>query len=495
VRPGAAGHTPRVRATALPRPDGRRRSPWLREALATEADPRPLPGPATDLELDVAIVGGGYTGLWTAHRLLEHDPSLRVAVMEQDVCGGGPSGRNGGFVNGWWDELGTLADLFGDEGALDCATAVAESVHDIGAWCERQGLDAHYRRAGMLVVSTTPVHDGRWADDVAAAARLGRPEAYRELSADDVAARCRSPRFRGAAMMADGATIQPALLVRGLRRVCLDQGIVIHEGTRVSRIGETRGPQVRLRATSSAGTMQVRARHVVLAANAWTAAWAPFRNSLLAWGSYMVRTEPAPDLIAAELGWTGGESIVDARFSVHYLHVTRDGRIAIGAGGGKPGFGGRIGRVFTDDLPSARRAADALRWFFPALDGVAISDAWGGPIDISPDHVPRFGTLPGGRVHYGFGYSGNGVAPSHLGGRILAGLVLGTNDQWTSLPLVGRRTRRFPPEPFRFVGARVLREAMIRREDAEQAGRTPGRLVRELSRLPRRLGYRLGPVG
>ena len=479
----------------VPAPDGRVRAPWLREALAAEGDPMPLPGPARDLDVDVAIVGGGYTGLWTALRLIEHDPALRIAVLEQDICGGGPSGRNGGFVNAWWDEIGTLAGLFGDAGALECATAVAESVHDIGAWCVRHGVDAHYRRGGMLVVSTTPYHDGRWAGDVETAARLGHPGAYRELSPEEVAGRCRSPRFRGGALMADGATVQPGRLVRGLRRICRERGVAIHEGTRVTSIGDRRGPRVRLGVTSAEGSAVVRAGHVVMAMNAWTAGWSPFRTALLVWGSYMVRTQPAPELIASELGWTGGESIVDARFSVQYLHVTRDGRIAIGAGGGKPGFGGRIGGSFTNDLPSARRAADALRRFFPALDEVAITDAWGGPIDISPDHLPTFGTLSGGRVHYGFGYSGNGVGPSHLGGRILAGLVLGTDDRWTRLPVVGRRLRRFPPEPFRVVGARVLREAMVRREDAEEAGRRPSSLVRELSRLPRRLGYRLGPSG
>jgi glycine/D-amino acid oxidase-like deaminating enzyme len=477
----------------VPAPDGRTRNPWLREALAAEDSPTPLPGPARDVGVDVAIVGGGYTGLWTAYRLAEHDPSLRIAVIEQDICGGGPSGRNGGFVNAWWDEVDTLADLFGDDGAVACARAVAASVHDIGEWCDRNGVDAHYRRAGMLLVSTTPAHDGRWRGDVETAARLGHPDAYRPLDAAEVAERCRSPRFRGGAIMPDGATVHPALLVRGLRQVCLERGVVIHEGSRVTRIRDRRGPTVRLTVVSDAGMVEVRAGHAVMAMNAWMAGWAPFRTSLLAWGSYMVRTEPIAERVASELGWTGGESIVDARASVRYLHVTRDGRIAIGAGGGKPGLGGRIGRSFTDDLSSALRAARGLRWLFPSLDDVAITDAWGGPIDVSPDHVPRFGTLPGGRVHYGFGYSGNGVAPSHLGGRILAGLVLGTDDEWTRLPVVGRRARPFPPEPFRYVGARMLREAMVRREDAEELGRSPSRIFLALSRVPRWLGYRLGP--
>ncbi len=490
-RPSERAHSAAM--TTLPAPNGRTRNPWLREALANENAPSPLPGPAPNLSVDVAIIGGGYTGLWTAYRLVERDPSLRVAVLEQDICGGGPSGRNGGFVNAWWDEVATLVDLFGADGALACAEAVEASVIDIGDWCDRHGVDAHYRRAGMLTVSTTPAHDDRWAEDVAAAADLGRPEAYRSLEADAVAAICRSPRFRGGALMASGATVHPALLVRGLRRVCLERGVLIHENTRVTRLRDRRGPLVRLQAVSAAGSVTVKAPHVVLAVNAWAAGWAPFRTRLLAWGSYMVRTEPAPALIASELGWTGGASIVDARFSVTYLHVTRDGRIAIGAGGGKPGYGGRIGGVLTDDAGSAGRAASALRRLFPALDAVAITDAWGGPIDVSPDHLPMIGTLRGGRVHYAFGYSGNGVAPSHLVGQILAGRVLGTDEPLTRLPIVERRTKRFPPEPFRWAGARVLREAMIRREDGEEAGRSPSGILRELSRLPRRLGYRLGP--
>jgi glycine/D-amino acid oxidase-like deaminating enzyme len=206
----------------------------------------------------------------------------------------------------------------------------------------------------------------------------------------------------------------------------------------------------------------------------------------------MVRTEPIPDRIA-EIGWTGGESIVDARFSVHYFQVTRDGRIAFGAGGGRPGYDGRIGRSFTDDLDNGRRAAAGFRWLFPELANVRLTDMWGGPIDIGADHLPRIGTLSRGKVHYAFGYSGNGVAPSHLAGRVLAALAAGSDEPITRLPLVGRVPNRLPPEPFRYVGARIMREAMIRREDGEEAGRRPSWWLRELTRLPRRLGYHLGP--
>lgn len=471
------------------RPGRGKRSPWLREALADEGDPAPLAPLTGTTDADVAIIGGGYTGLWTAFHLASREPELRVVVLEADICGGGPSGRNGGFVNSWWDEGAGLVELFGPEAAAACLAEAARSVHEIGAWCERHRVDAHFRRNGMLVVSTAPAHDGRWEAEVAAADSLGDPDAFRALTADEVAARCRSPRFRAGALMRDGATVHPARLARGLRRISLELGTVIHEGTRALTVRD--GEHGRLRVIAPDG--EVRARHVVLAANAWAAGWPSARSRILAWGSYMVRSEPAPDLIAAELRWTGGESIVDARFSVHYLHVTRDGRIAIGAGGGKPGFDGRIGASFTDDLDSARRAAFAFRWLFPQLREVRLTDAWGGPIDVSPDHLPHVWSTRGGRMHLAAGYSGNGVAPSHLVGRILAALALESDEPIIRLPIVGRPGPRFPPEPFRYAGARVLREAMIRREDAEEAGRRPNRLLRELSRLPRRLGYHLGP--
>jgi glycine/D-amino acid oxidase-like deaminating enzyme len=476
------------------RPGHGQRSPWLRDALAAEGDPLPLPPPSGDVTCDVAIVGGGYTGLWTALQLHERAPELRVVILEQDICGGGPSGRNGGFVNAWWDELDTLVELFGPERALEAARELSTSVDAIGAWCEANGVDAHYRKAGMLVVSTTPLHDGRLAGSVEAATQVGAPEEMVALTAAEVQSRCRSPRFRNGAFMRDGATVQPALLARGLRNVALKRGITIHEQSHV-RPGLHRdaGGGMRLTVDSSAGTQEVRAQHVVLAMNAWSAGWRPFHRSILAWGSYMVRSEPIGSDRLAELGWTGGESIYTARFNVEYFHVTRDGRIAIGSGGGVPGYGGRIGPSFTDDQGSARRAAAAFRFLFPQLADVRLTDAWGGPIDVSGDHLPRFGNLPGERVHYALGFSGNGVAPSHLAGRILAALALGADEPVTRLCLVGPPPQRLPPEPLRYIGARILREAIVMRESREMQARRAPWWLRQVTAFPRRLGYHLGP--
>jgi glycine/D-amino acid oxidase-like deaminating enzyme len=482
---------------------GPRPSWWLREALA--ADPgQPVAPLSGDTSADIAIVGGGYTGLWTAFFITEHDPGARVVLLEQAICGSGPSGRNGGFVTAWWDELPSLIGDFGAERELATARASAEAVDAVGAWCAAHGVDAWFRKAGYVVASATPVHDHVFDDLLETAARLGVGEECIALTADEVRARCASPVLRNGVLMPSAAMVQPARLARGLRRVLLERGVTLHEGTRLVGIdrpdggrrgegsGNRSGRPVELRTDAGGVPGRIRAEQVVLGLNAWAAGWPWSDRRLVTWSSYIVLTEPIPDRLA-ELGWTGGEGVCDARFTVHYLRTTPDGRIALGGGGGRAGWGGRIGGAFTADAGSARRAAIGLRRLFPSLADVRIEDAWGGPIDICDDHRPFFGTLPGGRLHVGHGYSGNGVGPAHLGGRILAALALGRRtDPALDLPIVGHWPRRFPPEPFRSVGARIVREAIVRREQAEEADRPVNPVYRELTRLPARFGYDLG---
>jgi glycine/D-amino acid oxidase-like deaminating enzyme len=504
------------------RPSGTRRSWWLREALAAEsaAAPHlataapPLQGTTT---ADVVIVGGGYTGLWTALRATELEPGARVVLVEADICGGGPSGRNGGFVTNWWDEYPTLLERYGPDGARAMGDAMEAAVDTVGAFAAEHGIDAWYTKAGSLSVSAAPAQDDSWADVVETLREHGLGDRLVPLSAEEVAARVRSPVFRAGAFMPGAATVQPAALARGLRRVLLERGVTIFEGTEAVEIdgqgrgalgavgaGARRAPArrgngqglrpVRVRTRSAAGDGEVLGGSAVVAMNAWAAGWPWFGRRLVVWSSYIVLTEPIPERLA-DIGWTGGEGLADGRFTLHYLRTTPDGRIALGGGGGRAGFGGRIGGVYTDDLSDTRRAAAGLRRLFPSLADVRIEDAWGGPIDITSDHLPWFGSVVGRPIHYGHGYSGNGVGPAVVGGRILAARAVdAADDAALSLPLAnGRAPRAFPPEPARFVGARLVREAAARRESLEERGEQPGRLLRELSRLPRRLGYHLGP--
>jgi glycine/D-amino acid oxidase-like deaminating enzyme len=235
----------------------------------------------------------------------------------------------------------------------------------------------------------------------------------------------------------------------------------------------------------------LRAPEVVLATNAALTGWSPASRNLTNFGSYVVLTEPAPELLA-EIGWTGGEAVVDGRMFLHYFRTTNDGRVLMGSGSGPIGFGGRVDERFSSDLPTAARAEAGLRRLLPGLDGVRVERAWGGPIDVSADHLPFFRTKPGTRIHYGAGYSGHGVGPSWLGGQILASLALGADDEWTRSPLAARTVPRLPPEPLRRVGGGLVRWAILACERAEEEGRRPPLAARAGAALPRLLGMELG---
>ncbi len=459
---------------------GAQRSWWLREALATE-DAKPCPPLSGDKTADVVIVGGGFTGLWTAYQLAKHHPHLGVLILEQDICGGGPSGRNGGFASGWWDELDSLTQMFGAEAAIRACRALSSSIDAIGAFCHEHRVDAWFRKAGYMFAATGPRHERLCEEMVRSAAAAGVADELRTLTREEVQRRCASPTFRSGAFMRDGAQVQPALLARGLRRVVLDLGVTIHEGTTARRIEA--GPEV----VTDGGVVQ--ARNAVLAVNAWGMAWPQLARRIAAWSSYIVLTEPAPEKLEA-IGWTGGELITDLRHSVRYFRTTPEGRIAFGGGGGRASA--RISDIFTSDVRAVRETAEGFRRFFPSWSEVPIVDAWGGPIDVSSTHLPAFGSLGGG-IHYAIGYTGNGVAPSHLAGRVLADLVTGADTDMTRLPLVNARMKLFPPEPLRSIGAAAVRRAIISFDTAEERGERPNPLASLVAHMPRRLGYLLGP--
>jgi glycine/D-amino acid oxidase-like deaminating enzyme len=454
---------------------------WLDEAPAVEPEPA-LEG---DVEADVAVVGGGYTGLWTALGVREREPSARVVVLEAQLCGEGPSGRNGGFLHGYWPSLVRARRAFGDDCALALARAGSAIVPGVREFAERLGMDVWLREAPMLEVSASPSQDASVDAAVATARELGVEEDAVPLGPEQLAERCSSPRFRRAVLYRDGATVQPARLVRALRSAALAEGVSIYERT----------PMLRLRRGSpnvvETPRGRVRATEVVVAINAAAAGWRPLARRLTAFGSYVVLTEPVPELLE-RINWTGGESIIDGRMFLHYFRTTNDGRVLMGSGSGPIGFGGRIDGRFSADLPSIARAEAGLRSLLPDFADVKIERAWGGPIDVSADHFPFFGTLPGSRVHYGAGYSGNGVGPSWLGGKILSRLALGVEDELTSLPLVNRHVKPLPPEPVKRLGGGLIRAAALRVEEAEQEGRRAPPPLRALAALPHFFGLRIG---
>ncbi len=455
---------------------------WWQEEAGEPTSRPPLEG---DVDADVAIVGGGYTGMWTAWFLTQLEPQARVAIIEADRCGAGPSGRNGGFVNEMWFSLPSLRRRFGDRRALEVGRASARAVEGVGRWCDEQGVDAWYRQGGYLQVSTAPAHDATWRELVAACEELGVPDACRPITQAEVRARCDSPLFRAGAFFPGAATVHPARLAFGLRSALLDRGVSIFEGTRVEPPRRD-GDGLVLAAPGG----RIRAGSVVLATGAALAGERPLRRRLTVTSSHIVLTEPVPDVLE-ELGWSGGECITDSRTLVHYFRTTDDGRIAFGWGGGRVVRAARLnGRAELDRDLVAEVERHLVR-FFPALEGRRIEHAWGGPIDVSPTHLPVVGSL-GDRVHYAVGYTGNGVGPSHLAGRILASLALGRRDATTGLAIVDSAPGRVPPEPLRYLGGTVVRRAMIRREHFEERGERAGPLTRFVAGLPERIGIHVG---
>jgi glycine/D-amino acid oxidase-like deaminating enzyme len=466
-------------------PPRRPRAWWLEEALADDPG-EPCPPLGGEARADVLIVGGGFTGMWTALRLVEREPSLDVVLLEQDICGGGPSGRNGGFVNGWWAGLKSYVDVLGDHDAVALCEAGARSVVEIGEWCDRHAVDAWYVRAGDLGVASSPAQDGEWRSTIEAAERLGVLERFRVLTREEVRERVDSPVLGGGVWIDDCATVQPARLARGMRRVLLESGVRIFEGTPVRRFRAGRPVE----AVTTGG--RVVADQAVLAVNAWGQHWKAFRRTITLRGSYIVLTEPAPDRLEA-INWTGGEALWDYRAAVHYVRTTPDGRIAFGCGGMQPDLARTIDPRFAYEGRFVERAALDLWRMFPGFRDVPLEAAWGGPIDVSGTHLPFFGTMPSGNVHYGLGYTGNGVGPAHLGGKILASLALGIRDEHTALPIVHRRPKLFPPEPIRSPGALIANRAILRKDLLEDEGRRVDPITQLVARLPRRLGYNLGP--
>jgi len=459
---------------------GEARSFWLQEALAQDPG-RPCPPLENRVSADVCVVGGGFAGLWTVIALTEREPGLRIVLLESDVCGGGASGRNGGFVSSSWWDLAGLASAFGRDDGLAYAQLVADQVPRIGEWVRANDMDCWYHEEGILVGEAEEWQRGGHDADVETAERFGVPETIVPYSSDEARAVVNSPRWVAGTFVKDCAICQPARLARGLRRVALERGVHIFERTAARSVKSGIPAVVR----SERGA--VRADQVVLTHGAWAASWPGFRTAFATIVDYCVATEPIPERLA-EIGWTSMVGVGDSREDFFYLRPTEDGRIVIGGGDLGFAFGGRAdSRAVTHDAKVARSAAEGLLWLFPQLEGVRFTHAWGGPIDQTAAFLPFFQTQRPGNVHAGLGFSGHGLTQTRIGGEILASLVLGVDDEWTALPVVGPPLRRLPPEPLRYLGARAVGWGVHGAEKAMEAGRSPNALQRGLVSLVERM--------
>jgi glycine/D-amino acid oxidase-like deaminating enzyme len=463
--------TIRLRQPAVAAPPDR--SFWLQD-VGADAATAPLDGTE---HADVVIVGGGYTGLWTALRIRELAPETRVTVLEADLCGSGASGRNGGQVHSWFAELDQISAVVGADEARQLCADTVDAIAELEQ-LQRQGtIDMDLRLDGWLWTASSIAQEGAWERAVAMAEAAGA-DRFRPLAAEEIERRTGSSASYAGVVEPNAGTVHPAKLAVGLRDLAISRGVTIHERSPVIDIAPGRICTVR----TSRGAVQ--AEKVVLAANAWLSALPELRRHLYVVCSQVIATAEAPGLLD-RIGWRDGASICDSQKNVLYYQRTPKGRVVFGRGSGEVAFRGDFGASFNR---SPRRGRDNLRELhrvYPALRGVPVEYDWAGPIDCVPEHVPVFDHL---RSHpnivFGMGFNGTGIAQTPIGGRILASLVLEHKDRWSGSGLVGlERRHKLPPEPFRYLGARLVRSALRRMNDAEIRNQRPGAISRLVSKL------------
>ena len=431
----------------------------------------PLDGSA---EADVCIVGGGYTGLWTAYYLKKADPGLRVTVLEQRFCGYGASGRNGGWLYNGFAGRGVFARRYGKPGAIAMQQAMNGAVDEVIAVCAAEGIDADIAKGGMMEVARTPAQLERLGAYVENEHSFGET-GVELLSPAEAAARIDVDGTLGATWTPHGARIQPAKLVVGLARVVEAMGVSVYEGTAVTEIVPG-GSGVPAKAVTARGT--VSARFVLRATEGFTSALRGERRSWLPMNSSMVVTEPLPASFWEAAGWSGRETLGDMAHAYMYAQRTADDRIALGGRGVPYRFGSRT----DNDGLTAQKTVDQLRAilvdFFPAAAQARIDHAWSGVLGVPRDWCSTVELDRATGLGLAGGYVGSGVTTTNLAARTLRDLVLrelapaGAGDTGlTALPWVNHRVRRWEPEPLRWIGVHGMYAAYHAADRQERGGR------------------------
>ena len=457
----------------------RRVSYWF-DSLAEPVLPRP-PLQA-DLDLDVAIVGAGYTGLWTAYYLAGLDPSLRVAVVEKEVAGFGASGRNGGWCSAFFAMSdATLAEQVGLAGMHAMRRAMEHSVDEVGAVAAAEGIDCHYRKGGSISLARTSAQLAAARGEVEEARSLGvSQDDLRWCDQVEAFELVGATRVLGGVFTPHCAAIHPARLVRGLAEAVERRGVTIYEGSPVSGFSRA-GPRGVNRLQTPGG--RLRADVVIRATEGFTARLPGRRREVVPLYSLMVATEPLPEPTLETVGVNGGLTFTDGRHLIIYGQRTADGRLAFGGRGAPYHFASGIEETF-DQVPAVHSALKAtLVELFPSLAGVAFTHTWGGPLGVHRDWYPsvRFDRASG--LGSAGGYVGDGVSTTNLAGRTLADLITGRDTPETHLCWVGHRSPPWESEPLRWLGLNAGLLAMQWGDRTEARTGRPSRLAASVDRL------------
>jgi glycine/D-amino acid oxidase-like deaminating enzyme len=432
--------------------------------LAT-CKPQPEPSWAGDGAADAVVIGGGYTGLWTALFLRELDPSLSVVLLEQAVTGYGASGRNAGQVSACLDHSHRKAIAhFGLDEARRMAQVGLDNFRQLETFLRENQVACDFLPTGQLNMALTPSHEHEVADMVVAAESVG-VSGYRYLSAEETRAELNSPLYRGSVFDPSWATVNPAKLVAGLKRVAKMRSVTVCERSPVTRL---RRGSPGIIVTTAGG--EVRAGSVILATNAYTHLIyrKPLRRYLPLY-DYILVSEPLTAAQKAEIGWVKRQAVVDARAFFNYYRLTADDRILWGGSQAVYYAGNRVGPEQDQSPFHIDRLRAGFQRHFPMLEDLTFPYAWGGPICSTTRLTPFFGTAARGQVVYGLGYTGLGTANARLAGRILAHMALRCEHPLLDLAMVKRLPFPYPPEPLRSLAVRAVASSLRRVDEGEQA--------------------------
>ncbi len=434
---------------------------WAGEPLI----PRP---PLTRSEIvDVAILGAGYTGLWTAYYLLRSEPSLKIAIVEKEIAGFGASGRNGGWCSSRFPVTPSLLKArFGTDAARRMALAMFASVDEIGRVCELEEIEAQFHKGGILSLARGPHQLPAIKKIYAGYEDLGLASHFQMLTAEEAKERVKATGINGAIYTPEGASIHPARLARGLARAVEKRGGIIYEQTEVTDFEGGATPKLITRT----GVLSAN-RALVLAGEAYLTRLAKLHRALLPVYSLISLTEPLTAGQWSQIGWQNRESLASNKYTVDYLTRTADGRILFGSRGAPYVFASKITDEQDRHAETHKRTQHSLIRWFPALEGIRFTHSWGGPVGMPRDWMPSVNFDERLRIAIAAGYTGQGVSTANLAGRLLSSLILKKTDELTSLPLAQRRSPNWELEPLRWMTVRFVQRSLSQLDEALEHGR------------------------
>ena len=456
-------------------------SPWFTEALQSEGKLE-INKLENDTTTDICIVGGGFTGLWTALKIKEKKPSINIAIIEKDLCGSGASGRNGGCMIPQSTKFTAMKKIIGLKDAKKMVQATENAVYNIKDYCLQNNIDAKIRIDGVVYGATNKSHKGAF-ENLLEDLKKNQINSWERLSKEKIQLLTGSKKMIDGYFSSVGGSLQPALLIRGLKKTAENKGIKIFEQSAILSFKNKKNIVVKTKKGS------VECQKLIFAINAWTPTFLPFLSrSVVLVSSDMIISEPIKNKLE-DLRLNNGLVILDSNLFTHYCRTTPDGRIILGKGGNTFSFRNKVIASFDGPSTIEKYLKKSLTNFFPSLNNVKITKSWNGPSERTKTGFPFFGYHPkNSNVLYAFGYSGNGVLTCYVGGEILSSMALNEQNEWTGSNFCKGPLELFPPEPIRWLGAMIIRNAVRRREKLQEQEKRPWWIDNQLAKLATSVG-------